>query len=364
MTKRFDTDVTRSSNHVRYGISLAALVLMTAPAFAQEQAAPAAADTIQAGPNNEDQQAAPKPLASGDRVIVTARRVEEDVQDVPIAVAVLSDEFLAETGAFNAGKLSQLVPSVQFYSTNPRNSQINIRGLGAPFGLTNDGIEQGVGLYVDGVYYARPAAAVMDFIDVERLEVLRGPQGTLYGKNTTAGAINVTTKKPEFVPSTDIDLSYGNLGYFQAKGTTTGPLTDTLAYRLSFSATQRDGVLYNTTFQDDLNDLNNIGARLQLLWEPSDTLSVRLTADNTVQRPEGYASVFAGVVPTQRPANRQFAAQAAFFGYTPASLNPFDRVTDIDTPMRSYQDMGGTSLNLDWKIGPGRLTSTTAWRGH
>ncbi len=362
MTNRFDTDVMWSSNHIRYGISFAALVLMAAPALAQEQAAPVTLDVVQAGPNTEDQQVAPKPLASGDRVIVTARRVEEDVQDVPIAVAVLSEDTLAETGAFNAGKLTQLVPSVQFYSTNPRNSQINIRGLGAPFGLTNDGIEQGVGLYVDGVYYARPAAAVMDFIDVERLEVLRGPQGTLYGKNTTAGAINVTTKKPEFVPSTDIDLSYGNLGYFQAKATTTGPLTDNLAYRLSFSGTQRDGVLYNTTFQDDLNDLNNIGARLQLLWQPSDTLSVRVTADNTVQRPEGYGTVFVGVVPTQRPLNRQFAAQAAFFNYQPASLNPFDRVTDLDTAHRSYSDFGGVAVTADWDVGPGTLTSVSAWR--
>jgi hypothetical protein len=89
-------------------------------------------------------------------VIVTARRVEEDVQDVPIPVAVLGEDFLADTGAYNIGKLNQLVPSVQFYSTNPRNTAINIRGLGAPFGLTNDGIEQGVGLYVDGVYFARP----------------------------------------------------------------------------------------------------------------------------------------------------------------------------------------------------------------
>jgi iron complex outermembrane receptor protein len=336
----------KSGNHIRYGISIAALaVFWSAPAFAQGETAA----QVVAGP-------------STDRVVVTARRVEEDVQDVPIPVAVLGEEFLSDSGASNAGKLAQLVPSVQFYSTNPRNSQVNIRGLGAPFGLTNDGIEQGVGLYVDGVYYARPAAAVMDFIDVERVEVLRGPQGTLYGKNTTAGAINVTTRLPEFTPATDVELSFGNLGYILAKGTTTGPITDTLAYRLSFSSTQRDGTIYNVADQDDLNDLNNLGARLQLLWEPTDTLQVRLTADNTVQRPEGYASVFAGVVPTQRPANRQFAAQAAFFNYAPPSINPFDRVTDLDTAHRSYSDFGGVALSADWDVGPGTLTSISAWR--
>ncbi len=366
MARSVDTSLIRSGNRCLYGISLAALaVFLSAPAFAQTgpeelsaQETPATGPKVDAEPS----QNAPPELRPGDRVIVTARRVEEDVQDVPIPVSVLSEDLLNDTGAFNAGKLGQLVPSVQFYSTNPRNSQIQIRGVGAPFGLTNDGIEQGVGLYVDGVYYARPAAAVMDFIDVERVEVLRGPQGALYGKNTTAGAVNVTTKLPEFDPSTNVELTFGNLGYIQAKGTTTGPLTDTLAYRLSFSGTQRDGTLYNTTFQDDLNDLNNIGGRLQLLWKPTDALDVRLTADNTVQRPEGYGAVFAGVAPTQRPLNRQYAAQAAFFNYQPASLNPFDRVTDLDTAHRSYSDFGGVALNVDWDIGPGTLTSISAWR--
>jgi len=354
-----------SGNRIRSGVSIAALaVVWSAPAFAQGETAAEGLVADQSGPRVEDQQpqAAPQPLNPGDRVVVTARRVEEDVQDVPIPVAVLSEDFLLDTGAYNAGKITQLVPSVQFYSTNPRNTAINIRGLGAPFGLTNDGIEQGVGLYVDGVYFARPASAVLDFIDVERVEVLRGPQGTLYGKNTTAGAINVTTKAPEFTPSTEVELSYGNIGFVQAKATTTGPLTDTLAYRASFSGTQRDGVLWNTATQDDLNDISNIGGRLQLLWRPSDTLDVKLSADNTVQRPEGYAQVFAGVVPTQRPLNRQFAAQAAYYNYAPPSLNPFDRVTDVDSAHRSNSDIGGVSLNIDWDVAGGTLSAISAWR--
>ena len=133
-------------------------------------------------------------------VIVTARRIEEAAQDVPIPVSVVDGGLIESVGAFNVNRLKDLIPTVQFYSTNPRNSSVQIRGLGAPFGLTNDGIEPGVGLYIDGVFYARPAAATLDFLDVERVEVLRGPQGTLFGKNTSAGAINVTTRKPRFTP--------------------------------------------------------------------------------------------------------------------------------------------------------------------
>lgn len=356
----------KSGNRILTGVSALVLaVALSTPALAQGVTAADVAGVDQAGPSAEEPQPPAQTVQTtpgGDRVVVTARRVEEDLQDVPIPVAVIGEDFLADTGAYNAGKLTQVVPSVQFYSTNPRNTAINIRGLGSPFGLTNDGIEQGVGLYVDGVYFARPASAVLDFIDVERFEVLRGPQGTLYGKNTTAGAINVTTKAPSFAPSTEVEVSYGNLGFVQAKATTTGPLTDTLAYRASFSGTQRDGTLWNVTDQDDLNDLNNIGGRLQLLWTPSDTLDVRLSADNTVQRPEGYAQVFAGVVPTQRPLNRQYAAQAAYYNYAPPSLNPFDRVTDLDTPHRSNSDLGGVSLSVDWDVGNGTLSAISAWR--
>src|SRR5688500_7285712 len=133
-------------------------------------------------------------------VTVTARRREERSQDVPLAIAVLDSSTLESTGTSTIGRLNQLQPSIQFYSSNQRNSAVNIRGIGAPFGLTNDGIEQGVGLYVDEVYYARSASATFDFLDVEQVEVLRGPQGTLYGKNTTAGAVNIRSRKPSFTP--------------------------------------------------------------------------------------------------------------------------------------------------------------------
>jgi iron complex outermembrane receptor protein len=157
-------------------------------------------------------------------IVVTSRRRTEIVQEVPIPIAVVTAKQVEESGSFNVNRIKELVPSVQLYSSNPRNTTLNIRGLGSTFGLTNDGIDPGVGFYVDGVYYARPAATSLDFIDVERIEVLRGPQGTLFGKNTTAGAFNITTKKPNFIPSTTAELSYGNYGLIQAKSSINGEL--------------------------------------------------------------------------------------------------------------------------------------------
>ena len=297
-----------------------------------------------------------------DEIVVTARRVEEEAQKVPIPLSVVNGNLIENAGAFNVNRLKELLPTVQFYSSNPRNSSINIRGLGAPFGLTNDGIEPGVGFYVDGVYYARPASATMDFLDVERIEVLRGPQGTLFGKNTTAGAVHITTRKPSFTRGTNFELSSGNYGFLQAKGSLTGPLTSKLAGRISFSGTRRDGLLYNTKTQDDVNDLNNLGFRGQLLFLASSNLVISGAVDFTRQRPEGYTQVVAGVAPTLRNLNRQYPQIAADLGYTPPSFNSFDRLTDVDTPLRSNQSLGGASVSLDWNIGPGILTSITAWR--
>ena len=295
-------------------------------------------------------------------VSVTARRRTERVQNVPISISVVGGARVENAGAFNVNRLKELVPSVQLYSSNPRNTTLNIRGLGSTFGLTNDGIDPGVGFYVDGVYFARPAATTLDFIDVERIEVLRGPQGTLFGKNTTAGAFNITTRKPSFTPEVNFEASYGNYGYIQAKTSITGPLGRKLAGRISFSGTQRDGLLYNVATEKHVNDLNNLGVRGQLLYAPSDNVSIILAGDASRQRPDGYAQVVAGVVPTQRAAYRQFEQIIADLGYNLPSRNPFDRKIDHDTPWRSGNDLGGVSLNADIKLGSGTLTSTTAWR--
>jgi iron complex outermembrane receptor protein len=295
-------------------------------------------------------------------VTVTARRRAETVQDIPIPVSVLHAELIEDAGAFNVNRVKEIIPSVQLYTSNPRNTGINIRGIGSPFGLTNDGLDPGVGFYVDGVYYARPAVATLDFIDVEQIEVLRGPQGTLFGKNTTAGAFNITTRKPSFDPSATFEVSYGNYGFVQAKSSVTGPLNKTLAARISFSGTQRNGVIENVNTGKFTNDINNLGFRAQLLYKLSDKISILLAGENSRQRPDGYAQVVAGVVQTERPAYRQFNAIITDLNYTLPSTNAFDRKIDHDTPWNSGNDLGGVSLNADFKIGPGTLTSTTAWR--
>jgi iron complex outermembrane receptor protein len=297
-----------------------------------------------------------------DEIVVTSRRRTEVLQDVPIPISVIGGKQIEESGAFNVNRVKELVPSVQFYSSNPRNTTLNIRGLGSTFGLTNDGIDPGVGFYVDGVYYARPAAGTLDFIDVERIEVLRGPQGTLFGKNTSSGAISITTRKPSFSPAGSFESSYGNYGYIQAKASITGPITKKIAGRLSFSGTQRDGLIENIRTLKNTNDINNLGFRGQLLFQPTDDLSILVAADNSRQRPDGYAQVVAGVVTTQRPAYRQFNAIIADLGYSLPSLNAFDRKIDHDTPWISNNELGGVSVNADLKIGPGTLTSTTAYR--
>ncbi|TGX56193.1 TonB-dependent receptor [Sphingomonas gei] len=299
---------------------------------------------------------------SSQDVVVTARRREERVQEVPIALSVISGEDLAKSGAFNVSRLQQAQPALQFYSSNPRNSAINIRGLGAPFGLTNDGIEQGVGFYVDGVYIGRIGASTFDFVDVERVEVLRGPQGTLYGKNTTAGAINITTRAPSFTPESRVEVSLGNYDFLQTKASVSAPLTDTVAFRLSTSGTTREGTIQNIRTGVDQHRLRNLGVRGQVLWNAASNLDLTLSGDFNRQNPLCCVQYYVRTGATQRPLARQYAALAAAFGYTPPSTDPFDRVTDLDARSNSRQEIGGASLVANWDVGAATITSVTAWR--
>ena len=300
--------------------------------------------------------------APEEEILVTARRRAEASQDVPLAISVVGGEHLDNTGAFNVGRLQQLTPMLQFYTSNPRNSAANIRGLGAPFGLTNDGIEQGVGIYVDDVYYSRAASSTFDFLDVARIEVLRGPQGTLYGKNTTAGALNITSRQPTFDFEGRAEVSIGNLAFKQAKAAVSGPLSDTVAARLAVSATSRKGTIFNQATGNWINAQDNLGLRAQLLWRPSGNVDVTLAGDYSVQDAECCGQIYVTIAPTQRPLNRQFAALAAAQGYAVPSTDPFARITDLDADLNAGNKIGGASLRVKWDAGAGTFTSVTAWR--
>jgi len=297
-----------------------------------------------------------------DEIVVTSRRRSEVLQDVPIPITVIGGQAAENSGAFNVNRLKELVPSVQLYASNARNTTLNIRGLGSTFGLTNDGIDPGVGFYVDGVYHARPAATSTDFLDIEQIEVIRGPQGTLFGKNTTAGAFNITTTKPTQTPSAKVEISVGNYNFLQAKTSVSGGLAKNLAAKISISGTQRDGTIWNTREERKYSGQNNLGFKSQLYYTPSDRLKILLSGDVSVQHPAGYPLVIAGVSPTERSAYRQYAKIVSDLGYQQPKIDPFSREINTNTPWRHNQSIGGISLNVDYKIGNGTLTSTTAWR--
>lgn len=297
-----------------------------------------------------------------DQIVVTSRRRKEQLQDVPIPITTINAATIDDARAFNVNRIKELAPTVQLYASNARNTTLNIRGLGSTYGLTNDGIDPGVGFYLDGVYLARPAATWLDFIDIEQVEVLRGPQGTLFGMNTTSGAFNVTSRTAEFNPSANFELSYGNYGFIQGKASITGPLTKKLAARVSFSGTQRNGTLYNESSGRAINNMNNLGLRAQLLYKPNDNIHITVAADKSIQKPDGYGWGVAGVVETQRADYRQFNNIIKDLGYELPYNSAFERKVDLNTQSKADNELGGISVNTDFKIGDGTLTSTTAWR--
>lgn len=330
---------------------------------AADEAAAAAATAADAAVDTDDQ------ASRGDIIIVTARRRQETAQEVPVAISVIRGDSIEATGNFNVVKLQQLAPTLQVYTSNPRNTSVNIRGLGVPFGLTSDGFEQGVGIYVDDVYNSRVAAATFDFLDVAQVEVLRGPQGTLYGKNTTAGAINITTNQPTFDFEGRAEVSVGNLNYRQAKAAISGPLTDKIAARIAIAATSRRGTLYNTVSDRWINEQDNLGLRGQLLVQPNEDLSITLAGDYSKQDPEGYGTTYVRVGRTQRALARQYDALVAAVNaanpgrnYAVPSTNPYDRLTDLDASLNAGNKIGGASVRVKWDVGPGSLTSISAWR--
>ena len=349
----------RSGNAITLALTLAAAV-GTSPAWAQsvptgngKAAQSPAADTLE------------RPVAL-EPIVVTARLRQEDAQSVPISLSVVTSGTLDKTSTYDMSRLTLLVPSLNYVSPNPRNTAFTIRGLGSSVlavAQSNDGLEPGVGFYVDQVYHARPATAAFDFVDLDRVEVLRGPQGTLFGKNTTAGAVNIISKAPTFDREIAAEASAGNIGYYQAKASLSGALIDNLvAARLSAITTGRDGVIKNVTNGREDNNVNDSAFRAQLLVTPTDAFRVRLTADYSSVYTNCCTQVYFAVGTTLKPPARQYPALAAGQNYSPPSLNPYDRLTDIDAALKVATNEGGVSAIADWNLGSATLTSVSAWR--
>ena len=308
----------------------------------------------------------PETDAPGEDILVTARYKNETLQDVPIAITALSAAQIDGVGGQTSLKnLAYFTPSVTIQGFSGRNQTITIRGLGTNSGGTNDGLDQGVGLYIDGVYRPRTGTVINDQIDIESVQVLRGPQGTLFGKNTVAGAIDVRTKLPSFTPEVLADLTYGNYNYMRAQASVSGGLTDNLAIRLSGLVAARDGTIYNTTQKKDWDNYENVSVKADLLWKPSDTLTFRLTGDYARQTGNMGFYLSGQVLPTtlgNGAPSKGFYAHAADVGYTPIAVDPYQRRTDINGSQAIEMPSGGVTARIDASLGGHTLTSITAGR--
>ncbi|MBO9695016.1 MAG: TonB-dependent receptor [Sphingopyxis sp.] len=342
----------------------AALLAPAVPASATETA------VVEGAAIGEDAAVAAASAAAsydGAEIIVSARRRDESAQDVPIALSVVGSETLEATGNYTLTQIQQIVPSLQVFSFNPRNTNINIRGLGSNVALTNDGLENGVGFYVDNVYFGRVGQSQFDLVDLQQIEVLRGPQGTLFGKNTTSGAINITSRKPSFDPEFSGEASVGDHGYYQLRGSASGALIDDLlAVRISGAVTERRGFLYNATRNERAQDYSNWSVRGQLLFTPTPDIEARIIGDFSRQKQNHVLNIFAdyfGTYENGAAIPNGFAERAARFpGYAFPAIDPFARRGEADSHYQSNMDGYGVSGQVDWDIGAARLTSVTAYR--
>jgi iron complex outermembrane receptor protein len=335
-----------------------------APAPAPAESAPTEPAAPLGAPAAAIEPAASESLSA---VVVTARYREEDAQNVPIAITTLSEDQLeALSGTYTLKQLVNQLPSLNIQGFSGRNQTITIRGLGTNAGATNDGLEQGVGLYVDGVYRPRTGSVITDLVDVESIQLLRGPQGTLFGKNTVAGAVDIRTVEPGFERLVKAELSYGNYRYVRGYVSLTQPLTDYLTFRVSYLRSRRDGWIYNTTFQDEWDNLDNEALRADIVFAPSPAFKTRLIADYSIQRGNVGFQLVKEVLPTTLANGnevRGFYQRAAEVGYSPIPIDPFARRTDIDSSQADAMPSWGVQNRADFKPGLDlTLTSITAYR--
>ncbi|WP_447590889.1 TonB-dependent receptor [Aquipseudomonas campi] len=298
---------------------------------------------------SQDQQADGKQATALGKVTVTARRRAEDAQDVPAAITTVSGQTLETQRLYKIQDLQQVLPSVNIAHMHSRVSSFAIRGIGN--NPANDGLESSAGVYLDNVYLGRPGMAVFDLLDIEQIDLLSGPQGTLFGKNTTAGVLNITTRKPTFTTERSVEVSGGQDGYFQGKGSVSGGLTDTLAGRVSFYRSRDDGYLKNDHDGRDLLGGEREGLRAQLLFQPNDDFSLRWISEyNQENSSQGSGVIYGGT--------KQFWDRAALVGST-------QRVgrSNIDGRQNVSVHQNGHSLEANWNLAGGyTLTSISAYR--
>lgn len=290
-----------------------------------------------------------------EEVMVTATKRPESLQDIPVTVTVFNSETIQEAGINNAEDLAILTPSLNINSNlSPFNARMTIRGIGTA--QTDPALEPSVGMFIDGVFLGRSGLGMSDLTDIERIEVLQGPQGTLYGKNTNAGAVVVITKAPNMEEFEGyLEASAGDFSMGEITGSASGPLSDTVAYRLSGSALQRDGY-YDNGGGDDLNDADEWNLMGKLLWEPTDDLGILLNGSHVDRDTTccGADSVQSDAV------NTELANQ----GLPQDKSDPYDRdiAVDVDSRFKLESDM--VALTVDYDQAWGSIKSITAWNDY
>ena len=326
-----------------------AAALAPAHAWAQTEAPPAPS------PAPAPAAAAPTPDASAGEIVVTAQRRSENVQQVPVAVSVVSAGALQAAAIFNPESLQQVVPSLTFKKgTSNVNSTLAIRGIGTQSFAA--GAEPSVSTVVDGVVYGRSGMAFQEFSDLDHIEVLRGPQGTLFGKNANAGLINIVTKTPSRTFGGDVSAGYFEGGEVRATADVSGPITDRLAFRLSGVYGDYRGNVYNAFNDKFTNGYHRLGARGSLVFDATPDLKFTLRADYTHATDNCCADVLGTYVNSSQLQN---VFLPSIRPVTPGQTN--ESVYNDLSP-RTTDGNGGVSGQVDYRVGGFTLTSITAWR--
>jgi iron complex outermembrane receptor protein len=290
-------------------------------------------------------------------------------QSTPQAVSVVTKQQIQDLNITNLLQAQKLAPSLQIKFSNVRNLTVNIRGFGAATSNATDSIFGGVPIYIDGVYQPRPGQAIFDIPDLEGIQVLKGPQSTSGGQDSTGGAVYITTALPSFVAQETAEVSYGNYNYVQVKASATGAIaeSDKAAFRLSAFGTDRNGYIYNYNQGQNNNDWHSKGTRGQILLTPTNDLSVRLVFDYSHVNQSCCVSLFNGVVPNYAngaPVVNGFYDRAARVGYTPLPWNALDRYkTDVVGYLQTAQETEGAAAIVDYAFNGFTLNSTSSYRG-